>query len=405
MKLLLLNGHGIDMRVDGAKLKVKDGRYLDDVEPEKYLFSPKRIDVNSIIIYGRSGDISIEAIRWLIKHNVQVSILDWNGKLLTTMLPPEGVQVKTKFAQYSSYNDKDLKLEIAKKFIDAKIQRTKSVLEYLKSRYSLVQYDFSKEEEKLDLAINNQEIMLIEAQVAGKYWKNLIRIFPDKYEFETRKWTGRPMGAGDQINCMLNYGYAILEAECLRAINASGLDVHIGFLHEMNIGKNSLAYDLQEPFRFLIDLAIISAIEKGLMDKRDFIRTENYNLRLRPSGAKKLIAEIMTQFNKKVQYRNMEYTWSYLLMTQTRELAHYLIGKTGKLDFSQPFLELDRNDTQEMREKIKNISYYRWKKMGFSKGTLHHMKKNANSDKPFKIYKEVQKRLEEHENLEIKKRD
>ena len=141
------------------------------------------------------------------------------------------------------------------------------------------------------------------------------------------------------------------------------------------------------------------------MDKRDFIRTENYNLRLRPSGAKKLIAEIMTQFNKKVQYRNMEYTWSYLLMTQTRELAHYLIGKTGKLDFSQPFLELDRNDTQEMREKIKNISYYRWKKMGFSKGTLHHMKKNANSDKPFKIYKEVQKRLEEHENLEIKKRD
>ena len=143
MKLLLLNGHGIDMRVDGAKLKVKDGRYQDDIEPERFVFSPKRIDINSIIIYGRSGDISIEAIRWLIKHNVQVSILDWNGKLLTTMLPPESVQVKTKFAQYSSYKDEELKLEVAKKFIEAKIQRTKSVLEYLKSRYTLVQYDFS----------------------------------------------------------------------------------------------------------------------------------------------------------------------------------------------------------------------------------------------------------------------
>jgi len=31
------------------------------------------------------------------------------------------------------------------------------------------------------------------------------------------------------------------------------------------------------------------------------------------------------------------------------------------------------------------------------------MKKNAASDKPFKIYKDVQKRLEEQENLEIKK--
>jgi hypothetical protein len=46
--------------------------------------------------------------------------------------------------------------------------------------------------------------------------------------------------------------------------------------------KNSLAYDLQEPFRFLIDLAILNLIETNAMHKRDFLRTENYSLRLRP---------------------------------------------------------------------------------------------------------------------------
>jgi hypothetical protein len=51
------------------------------------------------------------------------------------------------------------------------------------------------------------------------------------------------------------------EAECLRAINAFGLDAHIGFLHEMNPSKNSLAYDLQETFIFLVDLSVISLIE------------------------------------------------------------------------------------------------------------------------------------------------
>ena len=70
-----------------------------------------------------------------------------------------------------------------------------------------------------------------------------------------------------------------------------GLDAHVGFLYEMNPSKNSLAYDLQETFRFLIDLAVISLIDSKKMDDKDFIRTENYSLRLRPSGTKKLTEE------------------------------------------------------------------------------------------------------------------
>ena len=40
----------------------------------------------------------------------------------------------------------------------------------------------------------------------------------------------RPVSAGDMVNVMLNYGYALLEAECLRAINTVGLDAHVRFL-------------------------------------------------------------------------------------------------------------------------------------------------------------------------------
>ena len=69
MKLLLLNGHGINMHVDGAKLHIKDGRFSATEEPQEYIFHPKRIDVDSIVVYGRSGSLSLEAIRWLIKHN------------------------------------------------------------------------------------------------------------------------------------------------------------------------------------------------------------------------------------------------------------------------------------------------------------------------------------------------
>ena len=38
MKFLLLNGHGINMHVDGAKLFIKDGRFTTKEEPQQYLF-------------------------------------------------------------------------------------------------------------------------------------------------------------------------------------------------------------------------------------------------------------------------------------------------------------------------------------------------------------------------------
>lgn len=47
-----------------------------------------------------------------------------------------------------------------------------------------------------------------------------------------------------------------------------------------------------------------------------------------------------------------------------------------------------------MRQKILSISYTGWKKMGFSKGTLHYMKENARGDKSFTLNVHVMERLE-----------
>ncbi|WP_406662544.1 CRISPR-associated endonuclease Cas1 [Methanolobus sp. ZRKC3] len=165
----------------------------------------------------------------------------------------------------------------------------------------------------------------------------------------------------------------MLEAECLRAINTVGLDAHVGFLHEMNPSKNSLAYDFQEPFRFLVDLTVISLIDSQKMDNKDFIRTESYSLRLKPTGAKKLTEEFNNWMNKKVTYQRRLMICSYVLLLKTRELAQFLNGKKRKIDFKTPSYKIERQDTDEIRKKIIAISYTEWKDMGFSKGTLHQL--------------------------------
>lgn len=171
------------------------------------------------------------------------------------------------------------------------------------------------------------------------------------------------------------------------------MDTHVGFLHEVTQGKTPLVYDLQEPFRCLIDIAVINVLEKKLFDKKDFIRTENYNIRLKPSGAKKLTEEIEKVMSMTVPYRDGNRQWAYVILLKANELALFLQGKHKKLDFSQPILALTREDDYELRQKILGISYSELDKYELNRSTLHYLKTQAKASKPFKLYPKVREKL------------
>jgi len=325
-----------------------------------------------------------------MKHYIQVSFLNWDGQLLTSMLPYKNIGSEAKFEQYKAFDNPIQRINLAKKFLEGKFEKQQLILDYLKERYPKVDNDFSKELELYKKANTIQELLLAEGRIASHYWKQFKKIIPKKYEFEGREYKKEAKGTGDKFNCMLNYGYAILEAEILKSINSVGLDRHIGFLHEKQVGKNSLAYDMQEPFRYLIDLAVLYLIENNNIKDSDFIRTENYNLRLRSSGAKKVLESINKHFNHKILYKGDNVNIHYLILLKTRELSNFLKKKSKNIDFIKPKQKLNRKDTEEVRNKILNISYVDWKNKGLSKGTLFYLKKNARLDKPFSMNKNIE---------------
>ena len=90
--------------------------------------------------------------------------------------------------------------------------------------------------------------------IAGIYLENLTATFNQlnpEFNFTGRKnkTNSRNYNASDEINALLNYGYAILESEIRKSINGIGLDYSIGFLHEINQSRTPLVYDIQELFR------------------------------------------------------------------------------------------------------------------------------------------------------------
>ena len=398
MKSILLSGYKIHLGVDDGKLVIKDGRDFEK-EPTEMIYKPKFVDFDQIVIYGHTGNVTLSALKWLMKHKVPIHVLDYDGTLLTTMNPPQSKTGLVRLAQYKAYNEQ--RIEIAKKFINAKIMRTKAMMDWLIARYpDLSKHydlcDFERTLDDLKKATSIREIMGIEGITARHYWDAIGSIFPEKFGFESRGFakTSRPLNAVDPVNALFNYGYAILEGICRKAVNMANLDPYIGFLHETRLNKEPLVYDFQEPFRWIVDLTIILALEKNLFHKKDFIRTDDYIIRIRPHGVEKLLSYLDTSFSQAYKYKNLNQQWGNIILLKAQEFSNYLSGKNKGIDFTKPILKLDRIDSQDLRDTILNLSYVEWEKMGFSRGTLHYMKKNAKGNSPFTLNKHVKERIE-----------
>jgi len=99
------------------------------------------------------------------------------------------------------------------------------------------------------------------------------------------------------------------------------------------------------------------------------------------------------EMNSKVEYRKKNSSWGSVLLLKARELSHHLVGKRKTIEFNKPVYVGKGDDSDLLRKKIIDMPYTEWKKMGFSKGTLHYMKQNAKSDKPFTLNAHTKKRI------------
>ena len=406
MNPLLISGFGTSINVDKRKLIV-----TNKLKNQKLEFYPHKIDHDSIIIDGHTGNISFEAMRWTVKHGINLSLLNWNGNLLSVTLPEEPKSGGLKIKQYQKYLDQSFRKEIATKIIKSKISHSLNLLEQLSKYYGInfgkIQASFERESIHLKPNSGNifSDLMTYEGRIAQIYFEQLSQIIngiAPEFGFDMRKnkSISRNYNASDEVNALFNYGYAILESEIRKSVNAVGLDGSIGFLHEITPSRTPLIYDLQELFRWIVDLSVIQLLEEKKLKKSDFIITESYHMRLRENTAKLLIEKISSNFNHKIPYKGKNYYYQNVLFDNIRSFSHYISDKKKTFDFDIPKLEIQRDDTALLRKKILAMTSDQRKKLGINKSTLWYMKKNITNEKSVKIYGKILSKLD---NLKSKK--
>ncbi len=134
------------------------------------------------------------------------------------------------------------------------------------------------EEDVLEPELSVQEIMGIEGISAKLYFQTL---------FKSYSWTARrPRAKHDITNCLLDMGYTILFNVINSLLEMFGFDVYVGILHTQFFHRKSLVCDLEEPFRPIIDGALIKALNLGQINEKDFWKKQNQYILTWKSSAK-----------------------------------------------------------------------------------------------------------------------
>ncbi|HYW01134.1 MAG TPA: CRISPR-associated endonuclease Cas1 [Candidatus Acidoferrum sp.] len=200
----------------------------------------------------------------------------------------------------------------------------------------------------------------------------------------------------DPVNAALNYGYGVLEGECRRAINTVGLEPSVGFLHDFSNyqTKQSLVYDLQELFRWIVDLSVMRAFESGALDLPHFYFTgDDYRYRFDGEAKTRFLNLLREQFNSGVNYRGRVLKWDTIIERKINELGRFLNNESPILDFVEPSPKLERLDNRELRIRILGLTSSQAKELGIGKSTLRYLRKNASNNKSFKIYSKVRRTI------------
>jgi len=295
--VLTLVGYGIQVRVDRGHLLVEDGI---GSERHQARFSRVAHGLKRLVVIGAEGMVSLAALRWLADQDASFVLLERDGSVLATTGPIKPSDAKLRRAQALAHHS-GAALRIARELISQKLAGQEQVArnKLLDTTTADTIARFRAEVPKADSIAT---IRLLESQGAAAYWaawrdlpinfpkKDLRRVPEHWCRFGARvsPLTGSPRLAANPVNAILNYLYALVEAEAALAIRKLGLDPGMGVLHVDAPARDSMACDLMEPVRAQVDGYVLDFVTHQSLSREWFFEQRDGNCRLMAPFAARL---------------------------------------------------------------------------------------------------------------------
>ena len=96
---------------------------------------------------------------------------------------------------------------------------------------------------------------------------------------------------------MLNYAYAVLEADVRLKVLAEGYDPRFGIMHRVyKDASDAYVFDLREPLRPKVDAAVLKFAMGETFSPKDFVLRNDGVCRLSPGLSNALVCDALSTF-------------------------------------------------------------------------------------------------------------
>lgn len=298
--VLVLSGYGLRLAVERGHLVVEDGVGADRRHER---FSRIDDELKRVVVIGHSGVVTLDAIRWLHEVGVPLIHLGHDGQLYFVSSRAARGLAELRRAQARS-TETERGLAISRDLLTVKLERQLGVLDDLPEAGTAKEL-LADSLAQLRGAATVKDVRDGEARAARAYWRPWrsvsIRFRPADARRRPAHWLTfgsrysplagySPRKAVNPANAVLNYLYAIVEAEATIGALAARLDPTLGFLHADRMERLSLACDLMEPVRPVVDAFALSLFREREFTKEDVFERGDGHCRLLPPLARELAA-------------------------------------------------------------------------------------------------------------------
>ena len=308
--------------------------FVVEVDDKKALQAPVHT-IENIVCFGFKP-VTPALMAFCTENNIGISYLSMHGKFLARVYGEQRGNVLLRKAQYSMSDSEDKSLAVAKNIIAAKITNSRNLLQrhirnHTDNDDGLITDAISKLARYTNLVKTAESLDTLrgyEGDSASIYFGCFnCFITSQKEDFVMNGRTKRQHL--DFVNALLSFIYMLLVNDLRSAMETTGLDPQVGFLHRLRPGRPSLALDLMEEFRaYIADRVALNLINLKQLSKSDFEMRETGEIRISDKGRKEILVAYQKKKDEVIEHPFLgeKTTVGLLPHIQAMLLARYIRG-------------------------------------------------------------------------------
>ena len=290
MAYLTLDGENLVCKIDGEiKLRIP----FENIE--------------NIVCFNYIG-CSPALMRKCVGKTIPINFISPQGKFLAKVCGETKGNVFLRVAQIDKF--RECGLDLAQNTMAAKFSNTRQLI-----RRTL--------HDNAEL----RKVIGVEGYCAQSYFSVFNKLITNKkvpftFEFRTKR---PPL---DPINAVLSFVYTLATTEFAAALETVGLDSYIGYCHKLRSGRVSLACDLVEETRCLVERFVLTLLNLQIINENDFEHQVSGAVWLNDEGRKKVLSRWQEKKRSDMMhpYLKQKIPMGLLPYVQSNLLAKYVRG-------------------------------------------------------------------------------